>query len=88
MNFEKEILKLRRQVLRTRVGGVVAFASFAFGIHHLGNKHHKTFETFYEKHKTPREPWRWQGLTGWPGKVPWSMQQQEQESKPEKESTE
>lgn len=74
MNFEKEILKLRRQVFRTRVGGVVALAGFALGIHHLGNKHHETFQEFYDTHKTPREPWKLPWCKpGWPHTIPWNI---------------
>jgi hypothetical protein len=54
-NFQSQLNALKRQIFRTRVGGIVGLlglgVSMGFGVHHLGSKHHETFKDFYDKHK-------------------------------------
>jgi hypothetical protein len=58
-NFQNQLNALRRQIFRTRVGGVVGLLGLGLGmgvgVHHLGTKHHETFKEFYDKHKKPRK---------------------------------
>jgi hypothetical protein len=50
-----EIQSLRRAIRNTRLGGLLGLAimggSLAYGVHHLGERHHEVFQEFYLKHK-------------------------------------
>lgn len=50
--MEKELKKLRRSILYTRIGVGIGFLAFGLGIKHLGQHHHNTFKKFYDSHRS------------------------------------